>query len=117
MSDTILESRDIRMAFGGLIALSELSFSVSKGTIQAIIGPNGAGKTTLFNLITGIFPPTAGSIRFKGRTITGLRPHQISRLGISRTFQTVELFTNMSVLENVMLGRHCRTRGSLLSGG
>jgi len=117
VSETILRVSEIKMAFGGLLALSDLSFEVQKGVIKAIIGPNGAGKTTLFNVITGVYPPTSGSIHFKDRRVTGLKPHQIAKRGVSRTFQTVELFTNMSVLENVMLGRHCRSRGALVGSG
>lgn len=117
MSQPILESIDIKMAFGGLMALSELNFQIPRGVIKALIGPNGAGKTTLFNVITGIFPPTSGTIKFKGAAITGLKSFRIAQLGISRTFQTVELFGNMSVLENVMVGEHCRSRGSLVTGG
>jgi branched-chain amino acid transport system ATP-binding protein len=85
--------------------------------IKSIIGPNGAGKTTFFNIITGILPPTDGTIRFKEEVITGEKPHRIARKGISRTFQTVELFENMTVLENVMVGRHNRTKMGLLQSG
>ncbi len=113
----ILEVEDVLMAFGGLMALINLSFGVESGKIKAIIGPNGAGKTTLFNIITGSFPPTEGVIRFKGEPIEHLKAHKIADLGISRTFQTVELFNNMTVLENVMVGCHRRTRSSLLSAG
>ncbi len=113
----ILEVEDIIMAFGGLMALINLNFRVTRGTIKAIIGPNGAGKTTLFNVITGTFPPTEGTVRFLGRSIEQLKAHEISRLGISRTFQTVELFTNMTVLENVMVGRHNQTRTSFIAAG
>lgn len=113
----ILEVEDVIMSFGGLMALINLGFHVREGIIKAFIGPNGAGKTTLFNVITGIFPPTEGAVRFKGKPIDRLKPHEISRLGISRTFQTVELFANMTVLENVMLGRHIRTRSSFVASG
>ncbi len=113
----ILEVEDVVMAFGGLVALINLCFGVERGKIKAIIGPNGAGKTTLFNIITGSFPPTEGAIRFKGEPIEHLKAHKIADLGISRTFQTVELFSNMTVLENVMVGCHRRTRSSLLSAG
>ncbi len=115
--EQILEVKDVVMAFGGLMALINLNFQVEKGTIKAIIGPNGAGKTTLFNVITGTFPPTEGSVRFRDRSIEQLRPHEISRLGISRTFQTVELFTNMTVLENVMVGRHNQTKSAFMASG
>ncbi len=117
MSDPILEISRLSKAFGGLMALMNLSFTVMPGQIKGIIGPNGAGKTTLYNVITGIFPPTEGSIRFKGRLINRDKPHLIAQKGISRTFQTVELFGNMTVLENVMVGRHVRTRMGLIRSG
>lgn len=115
--DNILEVNRLVMAFGGLMALSNLSFHVKRGMIKAIIGPNGAGKTTLFNIITGSFPPTEGSVRFNGSPIEHLKAHKIAGQGISRTFQTVELFGNMTVLENVMLGCHTRVRPSFLASG
>jgi len=105
------------MAFGGLMALINLNFQVESGIIKAIIGPNGAGKTTLFNVITGTFPPTEGVIRFKNTLIENLKAHEISKLGISRTFQTVELFTNMTVLENVMVGCHNRIKSVFFADG
>jgi branched-chain amino acid transport system ATP-binding protein len=113
----ILVVEDIVMAFGGLMALINLNFDVAKGMIKAIIGPNGAGKTTLFNVITGTFPPTEGTVQFGGQPIENLKAHEISQLGISRTFQTVELFTNMTVLENVMVGRHNQTKTSWFASG
>lgn len=113
----ILVVKDVVMAFGGLMALINLNFQVRQGIIKAIIGPNGAGKTTLFNVITGSFPPTEGIVRFGGRLIQRLKAHEISRLGISRTFQTVELFTNMTVIENVMVGRHNQTKTSFIASG
>jgi branched-chain amino acid transport system ATP-binding protein len=113
----ILEVEGVVMAFGGLMALINLEFEVQKGTIKAIIGPNGAGKTTLFNVITGTFPPTEGAVSFKGQYIERLKAHEISKLGISRTFQTVELFTNMTVLENIMVGCHNRIRSSFIAAG
>jgi len=113
----ILEVEEVVMAFGGLTALINLNLHVEKETIKAVIGPNGAGKTTLFNIITGSFPPTEGSVRFKGQAIEHLKAHKIADLGISRTFQTVELFDNMTVLENVMLGCHSRTRSSFIGSG
>ena len=114
---TLLEIEDLVMAFGGLTALMNINLRVTRGTIMAVIGPNGAGKTTLFNLITGVFPPTEGTIRFNGRSISGQKPHKIAAMGISRTFQTVELFGNMTVLENVMVGKHLRINTSFLSCG
>ncbi len=117
MSDMILETKELQKAFGGLMALFDLTFEVEKGQIKAIIGPNGAGKTTLFNVITGMFPSTGGWVKFYGKRIDGLKAHEIATMGVSRTFQTVELFKNMSVLENVMVGRHCRTRSGMLRAG
>lgn len=117
MSDVILQVTGLKKAFGGLMALLNLSFTVEGGQIKAIIGPNGAGKTTLFNVITGLFPPTGGRVKFKGKGVDGLQVHEIAAMGISRTFQTVELFKNMSVLENVMVGRHSRTGSGMLRVG
>ncbi|MCK5733930.1 MAG: ABC transporter ATP-binding protein [Candidatus Latescibacteria bacterium] len=101
--------------FGGLRAVSDVSFDVVQGQIKAVIGPNGAGKTTIFNLITGVDAPTEGEITFEGKRITGMKPHQIAALGFSRTFQNIQLFDHMSVLENVMVGRHTRTVSGMLS--
>ncbi len=115
--ENILDVQRVVVAFGGLMALSNLNFQVEQGSIKAIIGPNGAGKTTLFNIITGSFPPTEGRVRFKGEPIEHLKAHQIAGRGISRTFQTIELFDNMTVLENVMLGCHTRVRASFLASG
>ncbi len=105
----MLSVEGLAKEFGGVIAVSDLSFRVAEGQIKSIIGPNGAGKTTLFNLLTGLLPSTCGNISFLGRSLCGLRPHTIAEMGVSRTFQNVEVFDNMSVLENVMLGCHCRT--------
>ena len=116
-NDNFLEVDGVVMAFGGLMALFKPNFKVKKGVIKAIIGPNGAGKTTLFNVITGFFAPTEGTVRFKGRPISRLKAHEIAVNGISRTFQTVELFGNMTVLENVMLGCHTRVRTSFMAAG
>lgn len=116
-AENILEVEGVVMAFGGLMALFKPDFKVKKGTIKAIIGPNGAGKTTLFNIITGFFAPTEGAVRFKGRSIKKLKTHEIAARGISRTFQTVELFGNMTVLENVMIGCHTRVPTSFVGSG
>ncbi len=109
-TEPILEAVRIRKEFGGLVAVNDLSFVAYPREILAIIGPNGAGKTTLFNLITGVHPLSGGEIRFRGQRLNGLKPHVITRLGLVRTFQTVRLFDNMTVLENVMVGRHLKSR-------
>ena len=97
------------------MAVFDVNFDVEPGEILAIIGPNGAGKTTIFNLISGVLKPTSGTIRFEGHPLNGLEPHAISRMGLARTFQTVQLFGNMTILENVMVGRHVKTGYGLLS--
>jgi branched-chain amino acid transport system ATP-binding protein len=115
--DTLLRVEDLRKSFGGVRALEGLSFTVASGIIKAIIGPNGAGKTTLFNLISGVFPPTNGSITLEGVSIEGRKPWEIARLGVSRTFQNVEVFGRMTVLENIMVGRHIQSRAGIISTG
>jgi branched-chain amino acid transport system ATP-binding protein len=110
-----LEVTNLRKEFEGLMAVFDISFAVEPGEILAIIGPNGAGKTTVFNLISGMLPPTGGSVHLQGRKLNGLKPHAISRLGMARTFQNVRLFSNMTVLENVMVGRHSQTKYGMLS--
>lgn len=110
----LLEVRAISMHFGGIKAIEEISVKVKEGIIMSIIGPNGAGKTTFFNCLTGLAKSTKGAIRFADTDITRLAPHDIVRLGISRTFQNIRLFKEMSVLENVMVAQHCRTRSGLL---
>ena len=106
----LLDVRGVSKHFGGLYALSGLDFAVEEGEIVSIIGPNGAGKSTVFNVITGLYAPDDGDVAFRGESIVGLTPNQITRLGIARTFQTVHLFPNMTVLENAMVGQHCRSR-------
>lgn len=110
----ILEVVNLTKDFGGLRAIAQLNFSLRQGEIVGLIGPNGSGKTTVFNLISGIYPATSGEIRFNGKRITRLKAHQIASLGISRSFQLVRLFKNMSVLENVMVGCHMRARRGTL---
>lgn len=112
----ILEIDSVTKSFGGLMALTSVSFSVNEGQIKSLIGPNGAGKTTLYNIVTGVESPTEGTMRFFGERIDGLKPHVITEKGVARTFQNVELFENMSVIENVMLGRHARTHTGVLGG-
>jgi branched-chain amino acid transport system ATP-binding protein len=112
----LLEVSGVSKRFGGVRAVNGVSFRVEKGMIKALIGPNGAGKTTLFNLVTGHFSPDAGEIRFAGRPLQGAPPHRVAARGISRTFQHIQLFPGMSVLENVMVGRHLRGRAGFLAG-
>jgi branched-chain amino acid transport system ATP-binding protein len=115
--DTLLRVEDLHKSFGGVQALEGLSFTVASGIIKAIIGPNGAGKTTLFNLISGVFPPNNGAITLEGVSIEGRKPWEIARLGVSRTFQNVEVFGRMTVLENIMVGRHIQSRAGIFSTG
>jgi branched-chain amino acid transport system ATP-binding protein len=106
----ILEITEISKNFGGLAALSDLSFQVEPGTILGLIGPNGAGKTTLFNVVSGFFSPTFGKVFFNGEDITGLRPDQIAKKGLVRTFQAIQLFKHQTVLENVIIAHHLRVK-------
>jgi branched-chain amino acid transport system ATP-binding protein len=113
MAEKLLELRRVSMDFGGLRSVNELDLDVREGEIVSVIGPNGAGKTTLFNLITGIYEPTEGDIVFAGESIKGLDPHKITKLGIARTFQTLRLFLNMTVLENVMAAAFAHTKSGV----
>jgi branched-chain amino acid transport system ATP-binding protein len=114
MPNTLLEARAIGKRFGGVQALANVSFSIRRGEIYGLIGPNGAGKTTLFNVLTGIYAQDAGHFAFDGGPLDGLAPYQVAARGIARTFQNIRLFANLSVLENVMIGRHVRTRAGVL---
>src|ERR1700755_1893754 len=105
----ILEVDNVTKRFGGLIALSEVSFAIGEGEIYGLIGPHGAGKTTLFNVLTGIYRPDGGTTRFAGTAWKQITPDRVARLGIARTSQNIRLFANLSALENVMIGRHVRT--------
>ncbi|MBV8258489.1 MAG: ABC transporter ATP-binding protein [Actinobacteria bacterium] len=109
----MLELAGVSKRFGGLTVIENLDLRVDEGEIVSVIGPNGAGKTTLFNLITGIYPPDSGDIRFLGETVVGLQPHQITARGIARTFQTLRLFLNMTVKENVMAAAYAHTRAGI----
>ncbi len=112
---TLLEVRGLVQRFGGLTAVDGVDLDIHKGQIYSIIGPNGAGKTTVFNLITGIYKPTAGQILFEGSSVTGLHPDHMVRRGITRTFQNIRLFNNMTVLENVLVGEHTQMPGDVVS--
>jgi branched-chain amino acid transport system ATP-binding protein len=113
-SGVLLETRGVTKRFGGLTAVKALSLQVRSGALFGLIGPNGAGKTTVFNLLTGVNEPTEGEIRFAGQSIAGRRPYEIARRGITRTFQNIRLFADMTVLENVMTARHLRSRQILV---
>ncbi|MGI8695084.1 MAG: ABC transporter ATP-binding protein [Mycobacteriales bacterium] len=109
-----LELRGVTQRFGGVVALDALELTVPSGSIFALIGPNGAGKTTVFNLVTGVYRPTSGSLWFDGERISGRRPHQVTRAGIARTFQNIRLFENMTALENVQVGADARHKSSVV---
>ena len=111
----LLEMKDVVKQFGGLTAVSNMSFHVDEGEIYGVIGPNGAGKTTIFNLITGVYQVTEGDVIFNGQSIEGKKPYQIINLGIARTFQNIRLFTGMTVLENILVGVHDRMKSGLLA--
>ncbi|HWQ13098.1 MAG TPA: ABC transporter ATP-binding protein [Roseiflexaceae bacterium] len=110
----ILEAKGVTKQFGGLTAVNNVDFAIAEGSISSLIGPNGAGKTTFFNMITGLYAPTAGTIIFAGRVINGLKPNQVTARGIGRTFQNIRLFAHMTALENVLVGQHARLRAGLL---
>ena len=112
----LLEVSGVSKRFGGLRAVRDVSFHVEKGAVKALIGPNGAGKTTLFNLVSGVLTPDDGAIRFRGEEIQGRPPHRIAARGLARTFQQIRLFGHMTALENVMVGRHVRSRAGFLAG-
>ena len=109
----LLSAQGIGKRFGGVQALSDVSFTINHGEIYGLIGPNGAGKTTLFNVLTGIYDPDGGTFEFDGQPLTGLKPNDVAERGIARTFQNIRLFANLSALENVMIGRHVRTHAGV----
>ncbi len=108
----VLEARGVTKRFGGLTAVNEFNFNLEPAMIASLIGPNGAGKTTFFNMASGLYPPSAGTIQFEGRRISGMRPNRVTALGIGRTFQTIRLFNNMTALENVMVGMNARLKAN-----
>ena len=114
MADDLLAAQGVRKEFGGLVAVNDVDFAIPRGSIVGLIGPNGAGKTTFFNMLTGVYKPTAGRIEFDGNEITGQPPHLITKLGVGRTFQNIRLFEHMTALENVLVGMHHRLKGGIL---
>jgi branched-chain amino acid transport system ATP-binding protein len=114
MNEPLLQTYALRKEFGGLVAVDDVDFTVPAGGIVSLIGPNGAGKTTFFNMLTGVYKPTAGNVVFAGEDMTGKPPHAFTQRGIGRTFQNIRLFQNMTALENVLVGMHVRLRGNLV---
>jgi branched-chain amino acid transport system ATP-binding protein len=112
---TLFSTKSLTKEFGGVSAVSSVTLSIPEGQIVGLIGPNGAGKTTFFNVISGVFPPTSGDFYFNEERITGLKPYRIARLGIARTFQNIRLFSGMTALQNVFVGRHAKTKAGLLA--
>ncbi len=114
MAEQLLTATGVTKIFGGLTAVNEVDFTIPRGTIVSLIGPNGAGKTTFFNMLTGVYKPSAGQIVFDGTDVTGKPPHAITEQGIGRTFQNIRLFANMTAMENVLVGMHARLRGGIV---
>ena len=112
----IISFKDVSLSFGGVKALTNVSFDIKEGSLHAIIGPNGAGKTSIFNCISGIYKPTSGSVEYKGNNIEGMRPDEIANMGVARTFQNIELFENMTVLDNILIGAHRHIDYGAVSG-
>jgi branched-chain amino acid transport system ATP-binding protein len=112
--DRLLVATKVRKEFGGLVATNDVDFTIPRGAIVSLIGPNGAGKTTFFNMLTGVYRPTSGSIVFDGVEVSALPPHAITELGIGRTFQNIRLFPHMNAIENVLVGMHCRLRSGII---
>lgn len=117
MTEVILRIESLTKRFGGVVAVDQVSFTVNRGEIFAVIGPNGAGKTTLFNMITGILPSTSGEVYFEDKQLTKRKPFQIAQAGVTRTFQNLEVFDNMSVIENVMTGAHIKMKTNFIAAG
>src|SRR2546430_3852610 len=114
MDELLLQTQALRKEFGGLVAVNDVDFEIPRGSIVSLIGPNGAGKTTFFNMITGVYTPTAGTVIFDGGDVTGKPPHAITERGIGRTFQNIRLFKEMTSLENVLVGMHSRLKGGII---
>jgi branched-chain amino acid transport system ATP-binding protein len=114
MADLLLQTEALRKEFGGLVAVNDVDFSIPRGAIISLIGPNGAGKTTFFNMLTGVYVPTSGTVFFDGEDISGKPPHAATERGIGRTFQNIRLFGQMTAIENVLVGMHCRLKSGIL---
>ena len=114
--DLLLEVTGLRKEFGGLVAVSDVDFAIPRGSIRSLIGPNGAGKTTFFNMITGVYKPTAGTVVLDGEDVTAKPPHAVTERGIGRTFQNIRLFQEMTAIENVLVGMHCRLKAGVFGG-
>jgi branched-chain amino acid transport system ATP-binding protein len=114
MAELLLDARKVRKEFGGLVACNDVDFTVPLNSIVSLIGPNGAGKTTFFNMLTGVYTPTAGEITFDGSEVAGLPPHRVTELGVGRTFQNIRLFPTMTAVENVLVGMHSRLKGGIV---
>ena len=115
MAEVLLDVMQLRKEFGGLVAVDSVDFRIKKGSISSLIGPNGAGKTTFFNMLTGVYKPTAGRVIFEDEDLTGKPPHAITQRGVGRTFQNIRLFENMTALENVLVGMHSRLKGNVFT--
>ncbi len=115
MSEVLLEIKNLSMHFGGLKAVDDVTFNVNKGEIMSLIGPNGAGKTTVFNVITGVYMPTKGEVRYKGTLLNNLKPYQVTKLGLARTFQNIRLFKQLTARQNLVLAMHCRRKSNVFS--
>jgi branched-chain amino acid transport system ATP-binding protein len=113
--DDVIVAQGLRKEFGGLVAVNDVDFAVQRGTVVSLIGPNGAGKTTFFNMLTGVYKPTAGKVIFLGEDVTGKPPHAITARGVGRTFQNIRLFKNMTTLENVLVGMHSRLKANMFN--
>ena len=113
-NENLLVTKNVRKEFGGLVAVADLDFTIPEQSIVSLIGPNGAGKTTFFNMLTGVYKPTSGTVVFDGHDVTGKPPHAITKLGVGRTFQNIRLFPQMTAVENVLVGMHSRLRGGIL---
>ena len=110
----LLQTQLLRKEFGGLVAVNDVDFTIPRGAIVSLIGPNGAGKTTFFNMITGVYKPTSGSVVFDGVDVSGKPPHVVTQRGVGRTFQNIRLFKEMTALENVLVGMHARLKGGII---